>query len=290
MGMKRVTDYFATIPSKKIAPARAFSVKEPSTPSKLITPPASSPAKWDKDAWVSALPTEQRELLQLEINTMDESWLEVLYKELTKPYFLSLKKFLKERRRTGKVFPPEQDVYSWSRLTPLNQVKVLVLGQDPYHGPNQAHGLAFSVKPPTRPPPSLLNIYKELRNCYGDDFEIPKHGFLEKWAKQGVLMLNACLTVDAHNANSHANKGWEQFTEQVIRAALKANEHTVIMAWGSPAAKRVEKVHPGPQHLVLRSVHPSPLSASRGWFGSEHFKKANKWLEKMDREQVDWRL
>jgi len=302
--MKRVTDYFATVPSKKPANARtistplttkagppesnAVSAATPLTPRSSQSP--SKPFKWDKDAWVAQLSPENRELLDLEIKTMDESWLAVLYKELTKPYFLSLKRFLTERRRNAQVFPPENDVYSWSRLTPLHNVKVLVLGQDPYHGINQAHGLAFSVKPPTRTPPSLLNIYKELRSCFPDDFEIPKHGFLEKWAQQGVLMLNACLTVDAHNANSHANKGWEQFTEQVVRAALNANDHVVIMAWGSPAAKRVDRVRPGSQHLVLRSVHPSPLSAARGWFGSAHFKKGNEWLEKMHREPVNWRL
>lgn len=300
--MKRVTDYFPATPVKKVAlpsPPR-------SQPQDKATAPSSSPvsakshfskavssiSSWNKDQWVSGLPAETKELLQLEIDTLEDSWLEVLRFEIMKPYFLSLKKFLRTCKDSQgpAIYPPENDIYSWSRLTQLPRVKVLILGQDPYHNVGQAHGLAFSVRPPTPAPPSLVNIYKELKGCFPETFQVPKHGSLVKWAHQGVLMLNACLTVEAHKANSHANKGWEQFTEEVVRVTLKKNPHIVIMAWGRPASLRVDKVKPGPQHLVLRSVHPSPLSASRGWFGTAHFKKANEWLEARGEKPIDWHL
>lgn len=232
-------------------------------------------------------------LSSLEIHTLDESWLSVLYKELTKPYFLSLKEFLKtQQERKKKIFPPAKDIYSWSRLTPLNEVKVIVLGQDPYHNDNQAHGLAFSVNPPTVPPPSLKNIFKCLKNCY-PDFQLPKIGLLTPWSKQGVLLLNTCLTVEAHQAFSHANKGWEQFTEKVLRVAVENQKKGIcFLAWGSPAGKRIDQIRPGSQHLVLKSVHPSPLSASRGFFTCEHFLKANEWLESRYGPEgiIDWAL
>lgn len=192
---------------------------------------------------------------------------------------MSLKQFLAdEKKKKTVVFPPEQDIYSWSRLTPLHNVKVIVLGQDPYHNYNQAHGLAFSVRPPTPPPPSLKNIYKGIQNDY-PDFKVPRTGSLVPWAEQGVLLLNACLTVQAHNANSHAGRGWETFTEKVLEAAVKSRPSGVVfLAWGTPAAKRVDKIRPGKQHHVLKCVHPSPLSASRGFFTAGHFRKANDWL------------
>ncbi|CAN6616191.1 uracil-DNA glycosylase [Trichomonascus vanleenenianus] len=237
-------------------------------------------APFDKDKWVASLTPEQKKLLDLEIRTIDESWLAVLHAELTKPYFLNLKKFLKDETAKGKtIFPPEKDVYSWSRLTPLGKVRVVILGQDPYHNYNQAHGLAFSVNPPTPPPPSLRNIYKGVQRCYAS-FKIPKSGSLIPWAERGVLMLNACLTVEAHKANSHANKGWETFTEKVLDAAIKARtDGLCFMLWGSPAAKRMDKIKPNKSvHCILTSVHPSPLSASRGFFDGMHFSKANEWL------------
>lgn len=180
-----------------------------------------------------------------------------------------------------KIFPPTKDVYAWSRLTPLCNVKVVILGQDPYHNYNQAHGLAFSVMPPTPPPPSLRNMYKGIQCCYSD-FKIPdRNGSLIPWAKQGVLLLNTCLTVEAHKANSHAGKGWETFTERVLAAAVQSRPTGIcFLAWGSPAAKRVDKIVNGlvNRHLVLKTVHPSPLSAMRGFFEAQHFKKANDWL------------
>lgn len=176
---------------------------------------------------------------------MHDSWLAVLYKELTKPYFINLKKFLlQEQKNKQTVFPPEKDIYSWSRLSPLNTVKIVILGQDPYHNVNQAHGLAFSVNPPTPAPPSLKNMYKALKIDY-PEFSPPKNGILTPWAEQGVLLLNTCLTVRAHNANSHASKGWETFTEEVLAAVAKCRPSGVcFLAWGSPASKRVDKIKP----------------------------------------------
>lgn len=188
----------------------------------------------------------------LEIRTLHDSWLAVLHGELTKPYFLSLKRFLiQETKAKQLVFPPESDIYSWSRLSPLNTVKVVILGQDPYHNHNQAHGLAFSVNPPTPPPPSLKNMYKGLKIDY-PDFEPPKNGLLTPWAEQGVLMLNACLTVRAHNANSHANKGWETFTEQVLTVVAKSRPSGVcFLVWGGPAGKRMDKIKPDVSRLFF---------------------------------------
>ncbi|GME70413.1 hypothetical protein B5S28_g2872 [[Candida] boidinii] len=241
---------------------------------------------FDKAKWVNSLTPEQKHLLELEINTMDESWLALLHKELTKTYFLNLKKFLETQWNTNglTIFPPKQDIYSWTRLTPVDKVRVVVVGQDPYHNFNQAHGLAFSVKDPkTRIPPSLLNIYKCLKIDY-PDFEIPKTADLTKWSNQGVLLLNTCLTVKAHNANSHSKKGWEEFTTMAIRKVIEyhnktANQGIVVIAWGSPAQKTINNIGLNMnKNCFLKSVHPSPLSASRGFFDSKHFKKCNEWL------------
>lgn len=261
-----------------------------------------------KQEWVNSLAPEERQLLTLEISTMHISWLAALHKELTKPYFLKLKRFL--HSQSGKtVFPPPGHIYAWSHFTPLPNVNCLILGQDPYHNFNQAHGLAFLVLEPTRPPPSLLNIYKTLKIDF-PSFEIPEYkkleklgtpggGNLTKWAKRGVLMLNACLTVEAHKANSHAKQGWEQFTEQVIKAAIthakKEENGFVIMAWGSPAQKRVAQftaqLHSANgTFLVLRTVHPSPLSASRGFFELKVFLKCNEWLKEQGKAPIDWGL
>ena len=257
---------------------------------------------FDKQKWVNGLTPEEKELLQDEISHIHISWLAVLYKELTKPYFLDLKRFLKSQ--AGKtIFPPRNQVYSWSKLTPLPEVKCLILGQDPYHNHNQAHGLAFSVLEPTRPPPSLVNIYKTLAIDF-PEFKIPEYkelakqgtpggGNLTSWARKGILMLNAVLTVEAHKANSHAKRGWEQFTEQVIKAAVNYHQSTgfVIMAWGSPAQSRVAKLNQNLSNfLVLKTVHPSPLSASRGFFVLGVFKKCNEWLQAHGKEKIDWGL
>ncbi|KJZ77454.1 hypothetical protein HIM_03178 [Hirsutella minnesotensis 3608] len=250
--------------------------------------------KFDKDKWVAGLSAEQRELLQLEIDTLDKSWLALLKDDITSREFLELKKFLDRETAAGKKwFPPKEDVYSWSRHTPFDNVKVVIIGQDPYHNVNQAHGMAFSVRPPTPAPPSLKNMYIALKKDYPSFSPPPnKGGLLIPWADRGVLMLNTCLTVRAHEANSHANRGWERFTQRVIDlVAQKRTRGVVFMAWGTPAGKRVQKVDKQ-KHLVLQSVHPSPLSAARGFFDCGHFKKANEWLTTRygDEGEIDWAL
>ncbi|KAK3072051.1 uracil DNA glycosylase [Teratosphaeriaceae sp. CCFEE 6253] len=273
----------------------------PSTSSTNASNPASSPAApdtkpttFDKEAWIAKLSPEHRDLLKLEIETLHESWLGVLKDEVVSPDFLNLKRFLKKESESGhKVFPPAEDIYSWSRHTPLPNVKAVIIGQDPYHNVNQAHGLCFSVRPPTIAPPSLKNIYTAIKKDYPSFAPPPKNGgLLTPWADRGVLLLNTCLTVRAHEANSHANKGWEKLTQKVIDiVAAKRTKGVVFLAWGTPAQKRCVKVN-GTKHLVLKSVHPSPLSASRGWFDCGHFKKANEWLKLRygDEGVIDWSL
>ncbi|KAJ1985444.1 uracil DNA glycosylase [Dimargaris cristalligena] len=233
------------------------------------------------------LSPEDRELLALEYETLDPSWLRVLQSELTKPYFRSLKRFLQAERAAGQlVFPPAADIYSWSRYTPASSVRVVILGQDPYHNNNQAHGLCFSVRKGISAPPSLVNMYTALKNDY-PDFERPNHGYLAGWAQQGVLMLNAALTVRAHNANSHNGKGWEEFTDAVIRYVNEKKSNVVFLLWGSYAQKKGSGIDKK-KHLVLKSAHPSPLSAYRGFFTSNHFKKANEYLAQHNQPQIDW--
>ncbi|KAJ5097550.1 Uracil-DNA glycosylase [Penicillium angulare] len=256
--------------------------------------PPPKPSSFNKEKWVASLTPEQRELLQLEINTLNESWLAHLKDDITTTEFLNLKRFLKkEKDNKAKVFPPEEDIYSWSHLTPLHDVKVVIVGQDPYHNDHQAHGLAFSVRPPTRAPASLLNIYKGLKKNYPDFVNPPNNGgLLTPWAERGVLMLNTCLTVRAHQAHSHGNKGWETFTQKVINLVARVRTRGVVfLAWGKPAGVRVAKID-RQKHCVLQSVHPSPLSAHGGFFENGHFKKCNDWLASRygDDEIVDWHL
>ncbi|KDQ59586.1 hypothetical protein JAAARDRAFT_175017 [Jaapia argillacea MUCL 33604] len=215
----------------------------------------------------------------LEKDTMGETWYTALEKEFSKPYFKKLKTFLQTEHQTQTIFPPLRDVYSWSRLTPLDEVKAVVIGQDPYHDVGQAHGLAFSVLPPTKLPPSLRNIYKQIATDI-PSFVIPKTGDLTPLAKEGILWLNTSLTVRAHKANSHANKGWNTFTCEVIRAVTaRKSKGVVIFAWGLPAQKTCSAIGiDEKKHLVLKSAHPSPLSAHRGFLGNGHFKLANEWL------------
>ncbi|PNY25013.1 Uracil-DNA glycosylase [Tolypocladium capitatum] len=262
---------------------------------KIVDASAPAPAvKFDKQKWVDGLTPEQKELLKLEIETLDDSWLALLRDEVTSKEFLELKKFLDKETSAGKIwFPPKEDVYSWSRHTPFNNVKVVIVGQDPYHNVNQAHGMAFSVRPPTPAPPSLKNIYIALGKDYPSFVAPPnKGGLLIPWADRGVLMLNTCLTVRAHEANSHSNRGWERFTQKVIDlVAQKRTRGVVFIAWGTPAGKRVQKVDKQ-RHLILQSVHPSPLSAPRGFFDCGHFKTANEWLVSRygDDGEIDWAL
>ena len=220
------------------------------------------------------------------------SWLEPLRDEFASSYMAALKAFLVAERDAGKkIFPAGSEWFRALDLTPLEQVRVVILGQDPYHGPGQAHGLCFSVRPQVRTPPSLINIYKELES----DLGIPRaqHGFLEHWAKQGVLLLNAVLTVQMGMAASHQGRGWEKFTDAVIRLVNARAEPVVFLLWGSHAQKKaafVDSLDRGGRHLVLKSPHPSPLSAHSGFFGCKHFSKANAFLESCGQKPIDWKL
>ena len=214
-------------------------------------------------------------------------WLEALKDEFKKDYYKQLFEKVNEEYRTRLIFPPANDIFNAFHLTPLKDVKVVILGQDPYHGNNQAHGLCFSVKPEVEIPPSLVNIYKELHDDLG--CTIPDHGYLVKWAKQGVLMLNTVLTVRAHQANSHKEIGWEQFTDAAIKVLAEQDRPMVFILWGRPAQRKKEMIH-NPKHLVLMSAHPSPLSAYRGFFGSHPFSRTNEYLEENGLAPIDWQI
>lgn len=216
------------------------------------------------------------------------SWLSVLQPQFDAPYMTALKEFLVREREAGKrIYPKGKEWFHALDATPLDQVRAVILGQDPYHGEDQAHGLCFSVKPGIRPPPSLVNIYKELQSDLG--FAPPRHGNLEHWASQGVLLLNAVLTVEANRAASHQGKGWEHFTDEVIRQVNALPRPVVFMLWGAYAQKKAAFVD-ATRHLVIRSAHPSPLSAHNGFFGSRPFSRANAFLREHGEAEIDWRL
>lgn len=223
---------------------------------------------------------------------LDPSWRVPLSGEFAAPYMAALKSFLLAEKAAGKViFPRGSQWFRALDLTPLPRVRVVILGQDPYHGAGQAHGLCFSVPPGVRPPPSLVNIFKELKSDLGID--PPRHGFLESWAKQGVLLLNSVLTVESGLAASHKERGWERFTDAVIRLVAAKPEPVVFLLWGSYAQKKaafVADVAAGGQHLVLKAAHPSPLSAHHGFLGCGHFSKANAFLEERGLAPIDWKL
>ncbi len=223
----------------------------------------------------------------MEITKLPISWQVVLAEEFEKPYFKQLQEFLTLERQTQTIYPPEEDVFSAFELTPHHDVKVLLLGQDPYHDENQAHGLCFSVKPGNKTPPSLLNIYKELKDDIGCD--IPSTGYLVEWAKQGMLMLNAVLTVRAHTANSHKNKGWEKFTDAVISQVNQKSDPVVFVLWGGYAQKKLKLIDTT-RHIVIQSAHPSPLSAHNGFFGSKPFSKINTALEACNKSPINWEI
>ena len=218
-----------------------------------------------------------------------QTWHEAIGAEKEKAYFQTILEKVRHERQAGiTVYPPERDVFNAFRTTEFGQVKVVILGQDPYHGAGQAHGLAFSVQPEIAVPPSLVNIYKELATDI-EGFEIPQHGYLQHWAEQGVLLLNTVLTVRAGAAHSHATFGWEVFTDEVIRQLDKECEHLVFMLWGSHAQKKGAFID-RKRHLVLTAPHPSPLSAYRGFFGCKHFSQANAYLQAHGLEPIDWQV
>ncbi len=222
------------------------------------------------------------------MSEITNDWLPAVEAEFKKDYYKELYRFVKHEYDTTTVFPPSKDIFNALHLTPLSKVKVVILGQDPYHNVNQAHGLSFSVLPSQKEiPPSLQNIYKELASDLG--CKIPNNGYLKKWADQGVLMLNTVLTVRAHQANSHKGKGWEQFTDAILRAVNEKEEPVVYLLWGSPAQKKSEMLT-NPKHLILKAPHPSPLSAYRGFFGCKHFSKTNEFLKQHGIEPIDWQI
>jgi uracil-DNA glycosylase len=223
----------------------------------------------------------------MDITKLPISWQVVLASEFEKPYFKQLQDFLLTERQTQMIYPPEEDVFSAFELTPYYDVKVLLLGQDPYHDKNQAHGLCFSVKPGIKAPPSLVNIYKELNADIG--CTIPSSGYLVEWAKQGVLMLNAVLTVRAHTANSHKNKGWEKFTDAVISKVNEKSDPVIFVLWGGYAQKKLKLIDTT-KHIVIQSAHPSPLSAHNGFFGSKPFSKINTALEACNKLPINWEI
>ena len=214
-------------------------------------------------------------------------WKELLKDEFEKDYYLKLRHFLVNEYNTEKIFPDKYDIFNALNFTSYKDVKVVILGQDPYHGENQAHGLSFSVKPGIPAPPSLVNIYKELRDDLG--CFVPNNGYLKKWADQGVLLLNTSLTVRSGQANSHRNKGWEHFTDKIISLLNDRIDPVIFILWGNNAISK-EKLITAKQHYVIKSVHPSPLSASRGFFGSKPFSKTNKILESIGKTPIDWQI
>ena len=215
------------------------------------------------------------------------SWQTLLNAEFEKPYFQKLQQFVDEERQSYSVFPPEQDVFSALNLTPYEHANVLLLGQDPYHDNNQAHGLCFSVRPGIKPPPSLVNIFKELHHDV--DFRIPNNGYLVSWAQQGILMLNAVLTVRAHAANSHKNHGWETFTDAIISKVNAREDPVVFVLWGGYAQKKRNLIDTT-RHKIVQSAHPSPLSAHNGFFGSRPFSAINNALREVGKPTIDWQL
>ena len=221
------------------------------------------------------------------MGAIQNDWLVPLSPEFKKPYYANLYKKIREEYASTQIFPPSDEIFTAFELTPLAEVKVVIIGQDPYHGDGQAHGLCFSVKPDIETPPSLVNIYKELNSdlgCY-----IPNNGYLTKWAKQGVLMLNTVLTVRAHQANSHRGIGWEEFTDAAIRILNEQDRPIVYLLWGKPAQMKKSMLN-NPKHLILEAPHPSPLSAYRGFFGCQHFSKTNTFLKENGLTPIDWQI
>ncbi|MGN0405967.1 MAG: uracil-DNA glycosylase [Bariatricus sp.] len=218
---------------------------------------------------------------------LNNDWLDALKGEFRKPYYKKLFETVNQEYRTHRIYPPSDDIFNAFHLTPLKDVKVVILGQDPYHGDGQAHGLCFSVKPDVEIPPSLVNIYQELHDDLG--CRIPSHGNLTKWAQQGVLLLNTVLTVRAHQANSHRGIGWEEFTDAAIQVLNAQDRPIVFILWGRPAQLKKRMLN-NPKHLILEAPHPSPLSAYRGFFGSRPFSQTNQFLEANGLVPIDWQI
>jgi len=219
---------------------------------------------------------------------LGDAWYQAIEEEFTKDYMLKLQSFLVEERKTQTIYPSSEDTFNAFKYCPLDKIKVVILGQDPYHGPGQAHGLCFSVRQGIKPPPSLVNIFKELE-ASAEDFTRPSHGELSNWAHQGVFLLNTSMSVRAGEPGSHFNKGWEMFTDKVIQTINEKCKGVVFMLWGAPARKKASMID-STKHLVLEAPHPSPLSAHRGFLGCGHFSQANEYLKDQGKKVIDWRL
>lgn len=219
---------------------------------------------------------------------LESSWLTLLEDQFEQPYFKKIKEFLLNEKKSAMVYPPSARIFAALDFCPISETKVVIIGQDPYHNPGQAHGLSFSVPYGVMPPPSLVNIFKELKDDLG--VSIPSHGNLESWAKQGVLLLNASLTVRAHQAASHSEIGWQKFTDTIIERLSKEKENLVFLLWGSHAIKKKSLVAPNRGHLILEAPHPSPLSSYRGFFGCKHFSKTNAFLASKGLPTIDWEI
>ncbi|XP_077992240.1 uracil-DNA glycosylase-like [Glandiceps talaboti] len=308
IGQSKISAFF----SPKTTPKRSLSDKkrdadnsdEQTTPSKKLKADdivTVTPSKADDTA--SSLSPEQKKMIEVKKqealvklqakqlpNTPDHmgiTWKKALMTEFSKDYFQKLQQFVEKERRSQTIYPPAHQVYSWTNTCEIREVKVVILGQDPYHGTGQAHGLCFSVQRGIKPPPSLQNMFKELGTDI-EGFKHPGHGYLDGWAKQGVLLLNAVLTVRASQANSHKDKGWEKFTDSVISWLNKNLHGVVFLLWGSYAQKKGAIIDKK-KHHILKAVHPSPLSAHRGFFGCKHFSKANELLKKEGKKPIDWK-
>ncbi|XP_052411433.1 uracil-DNA glycosylase isoform X3 [Carassius gibelio] len=293
IGQKSITSFFSPVSKKRNLneiPTCLGDATEHEKKLKLerddVTSPL-SPEQLERISKNKKAALERLAANQAEPNGIGESWMKALSAEFGKPYFKLLMSFVAEERQKHTIYPPENEVFTWTQTCDIKDVKVVILGQDPYHGPNQAHGLCFSVQRPVPPPPSLVNIFKELASDI-EGFEQPGHGDLTGWAKQGVLLLNAVLTVRAHQANSHKDKGWETFTDAVIHWLSTNMQGLIFILWGSYAQKKGAAIDKK-RHNVLQTVHPSPLSAHRGFFGCKHFSKTNELLKKSGKKPIDWK-
>ncbi|XP_073970298.1 uracil-DNA glycosylase-like isoform X2 [Rhodnius prolixus] len=301
-GQKKLSSFFKTVPKKSKRPLSE--ANENDSPSKRQKVEGEKDKKIDTsnkkaDSLQSSLSNgsffednikQEIVLLSKKLCVIDPnigpSWYKALKSEFKKPYFEKLNHFVEEERKKGEVYPPTNQVWSWTRECSMDKVKVVILGQDPYHNPRQAHGLCFSVQLGVQPPPSLINMYKELETDI-EGFKAPKHGHLIGWARQGVLLLNAVLTVKKNNPNSHKDQGWENLTTAVIKYLNDHHRGIVFLLWGSYAQKKASFVDQK-KHHVLKTVHPSPLSAQRGWFGCKHFSKCNELLKQNGKKPIDW--
>ncbi|XP_051529007.1 uracil-DNA glycosylase-like isoform X2 [Myxocyprinus asiaticus] len=295
IGQKSITSFFSPTNKKRYldeistchGDARDDVKKQKLESSNVTSSPSLSPKQLERIAKNKAAALEALTAHHTCPDGFGKSWRNGLNAEFGKAYFKSLMSFVAEERQKHTVYPPPHQVFTWTQMCDIKDVKVVILGQDPYHGPNQAHGLCFSVQRPVPPPPSLVNMFKELASDI-EGFEQPDHGDLTGWAKQGVLLLNAVLTVRAHQANSHKDKGWEIFTDAVVNWLSTNLQGLVFLLWGSYAQKKGAAINKK-RHHVLQAVHPSPLSAHRGFFGCKHFSKTNELLRNAGKQPIDWK-